>query len=210
MDGLASALHERGYTRHTARLVLGYASSFSRYLDRIGIRRVRQINEDLVARFLRGLSSKGPYADAPRAMQIMLNHLRGCHAIPEAAMGVPRDRFAPLLERYEQYLCEVRGVSLGARQDYCRGARLLLEWLRRHGRTVSSLRAADLLRFVTELAGQRSTRSWRNRITSQPPCVSPLSALGGDRHRRSGPCDTEVAMLATGAHSSPYPVEHGP
>lgn len=168
MDSLASVLHERGYTRHTARLVLAYVSSFSRYLERIGIRRARQITEALVARFLRSLSSKGPYADAPRAMQIMLNYLRRCHAIPEAARAAPRDRFAPLLERYEQYLHQIRGISLGAQRDYCRGARLLLEWLRRHGRTVSSLRASDLLRFVTELAGQRSTRSWRNRITSQP------------------------------------------
>jgi site-specific recombinase XerD len=168
MDSLASTLHERGYARNTARLVLVHASSFSRYLDRIGIKRATQINEDLVARFLRGLSFKGPYADAPRAMQIVLDHLRCCRAIPEASRSTQRDQFTPLLERYEQYLREVRGVSLGTQRDYCRGARLLLEWLCHNGRTLSSLRASDLLRFVTELAGQRSTHSWRNRITSQP------------------------------------------
>lgn len=168
MDSLASALHQRGYARGTARLVLVRASSFSRYLDRIGIRRATQINEALVGRFLRRLASKGSCADAPRAMRIVLDHLRRCHAIPEAAAAVQGDPFAGLLERYERYLREVRGVSLGAQQDYCRGARLLLEWLRRRRRAVSSLRGSDLLRFVTELAGQRFTRSWRNRITSQP------------------------------------------
>src|SRR5207302_233597 len=66
MDSLASALHERGYTRDTARMVLVRASSFSRYLERIGIERTRKIDEDLVRRFLRGLASKGRYASSPR------------------------------------------------------------------------------------------------------------------------------------------------
>jgi site-specific recombinase XerD len=168
IDGLAAALHERGYTRQTARLVLVRASTFSRYLSRIGIKTAKQVNDYVVGRFLRGLASKGSHADAPRAMQIVLDHLRRSRTIPAAPASGQRARFARLLERYRQYLHDVRGVSQGAQRDYCRGARLLLEWLRRRRRTVSSLRASDLLRFVTELAGQRSTRSWRNRITSQP------------------------------------------
>lgn len=166
MDSLASALHERGYARQSARMVLVRASGFSRYLDRIGIKVASQISEALVMRFLRHL--EGSCRDAPRAIRIVLEHLRHRRAIPEAATGGQRDPFAGLLERYERYLREVRGVSLGAQQDYCRGARLLLEWLRRRRRTVSSLRGSDILRFVTELAGRRLTRSWRNRITSQP------------------------------------------
>jgi site-specific recombinase XerD len=168
MDRLASALHTRGYARQTARLVLVRASTFSRYLSRIGIEKATQINEDVVGRHLRGLASKGSYAGAPRAMRIVLDHLRRSGAIPAAPASAQRDPFARLLERYRRYLHDVRGVSVGAQRDYCRGARLLLEWLRRRRRTVSGLRASDLLRFVTELAGQRSTRSWRNRITSQP------------------------------------------
>jgi integrase/recombinase XerD len=168
MDSLASALHERGYARTTARLVLVRARTFSHYLDRIGIKTAMHINEDLVGRFLRGLASKGPCADAPRAIRILLDHLGRCHAIPEVPARAEEDPHARLLERYQRYLHDVRGVSLGARQDYCRGARLLLEWLRRRRRTVSNLRASDLLSFVTEMAGQHSTCSWRNRITSQP------------------------------------------
>jgi site-specific recombinase XerD len=168
MDSLASALHKRGYARQTARQVLVHASSFSRYLEQIGIRRVTKINEVLVGRFLRSLTSKGSYADAPRAMRIVLAHLRRCAAIPEAPTCARVDPHARLLERYNRYLRDVLGVSPGAQQDYCRGARLLVEWLRLRRRTVSSLRASDILRFVTELAGRHSTRSWRNRITSQP------------------------------------------
>jgi len=192
IDGLASSLHERGYARKTARLILCLTSKFSRYAEAKGVGQASEIDHGLVGRFLRQLPAEGRFQDAPRAMHHMLEHLRrsGVVATVTRDAGEREAPSAALLARYDQHLCAVRGLPLPTRRDYCQGARRLLLWLRQHrrARSLRGLRGADVVEFVTDLSVAYPSGSWRNRLTSQTRLF--LRFL-----RWEGTLDTDLARM---------------
>ncbi len=167
-DGLAAALRERGYARQSVRVVVCISTRFGEYLRKVGIKELNQVCDEVADRFCVRLQSRGRYRHAPRATRLVLEHLRQCGVIP----SVPQERYKPdavaeLVRGYERYLADVRGVAASTIQEYSRGARRLLLWLRRRHRRVQTLRGRDVLAFIGALAGERPTPSWRNRLTSQ-------------------------------------------
>jgi integrase/recombinase XerD len=166
LEGLAAFLHDRGYARRTVREVVWIVSRWGRYLEKAGIRHARHIEEDLAHRFLRRLAAVGPFRYGPRAVRLMLEHLRRQKIVPAVERRIPRDIFGPLLKRYERYLAAIRGLVPSTRRDYCHGARRLLGWVRTRRRRIRDIRGQDILGFIARVAVQHSSRSWRNRITT--------------------------------------------
>lgn len=167
-DGLAAALRERGYSRQWIRAVVCIATRFGEYLRRVGIGEASEIDDELAARFCVALQSKGPFRSAPRAAQLILEHLRRGGVIPSVPEGPQKhDAASELLREYEKFLADVRGVVPSTIREYSQGARRLLHWLRRRHRRVHMIRGRDVLAFIEALAGEHPTPSWRNRLTSQ-------------------------------------------
>jgi site-specific recombinase XerD len=169
INGLAASLRERGYTRKRIRWVVCLTGKFSRYAEAAGVDHASDVDEELVARFLQALPSRR-FRDAPRAMHHMLEQLRHDGVIVAGQkVRVRQDRFAPLLTRYDHYLSAVRGLPSPTRQDYSRGARLLLLWLHTHhrARRLGRLRGAEVIEFISDHVGTYSSGAWRNRLTSQ-------------------------------------------
>lgn len=167
-DALAADLGERGYSRQSIRAVVALATRFGEYLRRVGIKVSRQIREEHAARFCVALHSKGPFKSAPRAIQLVLEHLRRCGVIRGIAREPQKQgAAAKLLRSYEKYLAEVRGVMPSTIREYTQGARRLLHWLRQRHRSLQMARGQDVLAFIEALAGAHPTPSWRNRLTSQ-------------------------------------------
>jgi site-specific recombinase XerD len=150
------------------RAIVCAATLFGEYLQRAGIVDPADIDERLVARFLADLQSRGSFRGVPRAIRVVLEHLREKKVLsPPRRKQEKLESSDVLLRKYETYLVDVRAVARSTIQEYSRGGRRFLEWLRRRRRRLRSLRGRDVLRFIEDLAGERPTRSWRNRITSQ-------------------------------------------
>lgn len=170
IDGLAASLRERGYKRKRIRWVVSLAGKFSRYAEAAGVDEASDLDEELVARFLRSLPSRR-FRDAPRAMRHTLELLRCAGVVGAAARetGAQHEPFAPMLARYDRYLTGVRSLPVVTRRDYCRGARRLLLWLQqnRRARGPRGLRGSDVLAFISDQAVAYPSVAWRNRLTSQ-------------------------------------------
>ena len=166
LDGLAAFLHERGYARRTVREVMWIVSRWGTYLEGVGIKHAKRIDEGLARAFLDQLAAAGPFRYGPRAVCLMVEYLRRCKVVPDTKEPTLRDPFNPLLKRYERYLADIRGVVPTTGHDFSRGARRLLQWLRKRRRRIGDVRGRDILTFIASIAGQHMTRSWRNRITT--------------------------------------------
>jgi site-specific recombinase XerD len=167
VDGLAAAMRERGYSRQYVRVVVCAATRFGEYLRAIGIGESREISDELAARFCADVQAQGPFRHGPRAIRMVLEHLRRDGVIPRVLQKPQKqDPGSELLRGYEKYLADVRGLVASTIRDYSRGARRFLHWARQRHRRVQTLRGRDVLAFIGELAGARPTRCWRNRLTS--------------------------------------------
>lgn len=164
MDGIAAEFQQRSYARPTARRYVSIIGQFSGYVGLLGLI-VEDVDEAVTDRFLAEslVGSAGP-----AAMQWLLSYLRhrGITAPLPAAAPHP---FAPILEGYDRYLRDVRGLAASTRSHSVCQAQILIDWLReRYGQeALLRLAGTDVLEFITDRLGRYRSRSSRSHVCSQ-------------------------------------------
>lgn len=153
IDGFAAKLSGEGYSVGAARNILSPVGRFSRFAQWMGTE-AHEIDEGLVRRFLEEeLGVEGKYKIATSAMAHMLEYLRREGIVPLLSKSTwARQTDRSLLDDYEAYMRDVRGLAEGSRYNCRRGASRFLEWLekRRPGCELANLSGADVLDFVLE------------------------------------------------------------
>lgn len=166
---LAAKLYRRGFTRATGQRILSLTARFNGFAAGAGVDEAAGIDEALLERFINEeLRAEGSFREAGSLLRHMLEHLRSEGVIHQAPAARSEDRFARVLERYNRYLDGVRGLSVSSRPQYLRYALRLLDWLsdRRGERPLAQLTGADVLDFITDLAGLNPSGSWRYNLCS--------------------------------------------
>lgn len=171
IDNLAAELHRAGYSKSSARFILSQAGKFSRFARLEGVERAEQVGEDVVERYLtEELPAEGTFTGAANAMRHMLEHLRRRGVVPPLPPPVAvEDPFDVLLDDYDRYLRDVRGLKASTRKGYRRGARYILDWQRKRDgdRPLGKLSGEDVLTFITEFLAQGHGAKWRQHVCSQ-------------------------------------------
>ncbi len=170
MDELACDLRERGYSRGAGRHALRYVSALSRFAERDSVPKGGPVDGHLVRRFRCQIpSASRPHVSAAVNLTVKLLRARGLFVSARA----PIDEFGGLLDRYERYLLDVRGLAMSSIDKFLRGARRLLTWCRDHKRPLRRIRGRDILDFVMDLTEKQSkgaqhhTSSFGNELCSQ-------------------------------------------
>ncbi len=166
LDGLAAEFQRDRYARNTARRILSVVGQFNRYAGLMGIA-ATQIDEVLADRFLSD-AGDGAGDCGPNAMRHFLRYLRKLGIIGPSVPPPPHP-FAAVLQSYDEYLGDVRGLAERTRKGHLRCARDLFDRLRvQYGpQALGKLAGTDVLEFVTEQVGRWHSRSSRARVCSQ-------------------------------------------
>ena len=165
LEGLASELQRASYARISARRLLSIAGQFSHFLGLAGVA-VQDVDEDIAERFLAQMFVGD--AHAPNAIRKLLEYLRRQGAIAPAAALQPLP-FASVLDEFDRYMRDVRGLAPTTRIGCVSNARLLLDWLvARYGdQALTQLAGADVLEFISHQLDRGGSRNWRAHVCSQ-------------------------------------------
>lgn len=166
VNGLAAEFQQIAYGRHTARRQLSIIGQFSGYLGLLGLA-ADDVDELIAERFLaETFVADGPEGSA--AMRRLLSYLRARGIIAPLPAPAPHP-FAALLEGYERYLRDVRGLAASTRDSHVRYARILVDWLReRYGQeALLRLAGTDVLEFITDQVARYRSRSSRSHVCSE-------------------------------------------
>ncbi len=171
IDAMAAELREGGYANTTARAILTLVAKFSLYARGEGVRNAGEIDDSLAKCFLEiELPKEGIFHTAPNAIRHVMEHLRRHRivAATPASESPDIDPYAKHLTGYDRYLADVRGLVSATRENYLRGARMLLQWWTDENgdKPLSQLSGPDILKFVTAYGNQYPSRSWRRHLHS--------------------------------------------
>lgn len=165
VDGLAAELQREFYAPDTARQLLSIAGQFSHFAGLVGVE-AREVDETLAERFL----AQAFVGDRPPANAIrkMLDYLRrkGVVAPPPAQPPLP---FASVLDGFDCYMRDVRGLSPTTRKGCLSNARALIDRLvvQYGDQALEGLAGTDVLAFISDQLDRGGSRSWRAHICSQ-------------------------------------------
>lgn len=165
--GIAVRLHQVGYRRKYGQKILWTIARFSEFVRKAGIQRPEEVTESLMQRFLdEEVTHQRVLVLA--ALNHFWKHLRDQGIVQTGAIQISKDPFETILCRYDEHLCNVRGLAIASRTESLRYARRFLTWLEgRHGEGfIDRLNGVDVLDFITEFAGAHPSRSWRNSLCS--------------------------------------------
>jgi integrase/recombinase XerD len=184
VDGLAAEFRRDSYAKNTARRILSIVGQFNQVAGLRGIA-AGDVDEAVVDRFL--VDSADGLGDAGHnAMQHLLRRLRQQGVIGPAPphlhplrrlrqQGVIGPAPPPLphpcastLEKFDDYLRDVRGLTVTTRQGCLHTARAFLDRLReQYGEpAMQRLGGIDVLEFITERLGRCHSRSSRSHLCS--------------------------------------------
>ncbi len=155
IDDFAAALYRRGYSRRVGKLILRIAGSFSGFLKGCGVDNPGQVDKCIVQRFLaKGLSSKTARLEAPNAIRHLVDYLLGRGLVSPIEDSLPASPSAVLLETYDSFLRDVRGLTSSTRTAYLHGAGRFLSWLEKQRRKLElhRLTGPQILEYVMSLA----------------------------------------------------------
>ncbi len=170
IDSLAADLHRQGYSHRTARNVLGMASKLSCFARILGVTHPEEIDRALIDRFLgEELATEGRFDQAPAAIHHLAQLLWPQGQQDNDKSPISDDPFHEVLDGYERYLRDVRGLTVSTRQSYLKRGRLLLIWSTEQfgARPLSSLRGLDIANFVRTHLGHLDSRSWRKKLCTE-------------------------------------------
>jgi site-specific recombinase XerD len=164
LDGLAAEFQRAAYARNTARRCLSIIGQFSGYLGLLKLP-IGSIDEALADRFLVDAFGEA-FRKGRTAMRHLLGHLHRHKLV--ALPPLPSHPFSSILESFDCYLRDVRGL---APSTCCRStalARAFIDWLRdRHGnQALTRLAGADVLEFVADRVSRYRSRSSRAHVSS--------------------------------------------
>lgn len=152
VEGFAAELRAHGYTELSLRNQLRLMSDLSRWLQRKRIP-VEDFDRSAVHRFVAKRRRTYTHFTSERALAPLLAHLQAVGAM--APLVVAQPQRSELLQEYEQYLVEERGVTRVVRERYLVVAD---EFLR--GRNASSLTLRDVTRHVSANADISWFEGW--------------------------------------------------
>lgn len=161
IDEFAAALYGRGYSRRVGKLILRIAARFSWFLKGCGVDDPGQVDKCVVQQFLaKGLSSKSARREAPNAIRHLLDYLCARGLVSPMEDAHPTSPLAVLLETYDSYLRDVRGLMSSSRTAYLHGARRFLAWREKQCRKLElhRLTGPEILEYVMSLARLRPRR----------------------------------------------------
>lgn len=152
-------LHAEGYTDYTIdchiRRLLFVMSRLS-----LGTAPPVLHNIDLVAAFGRERYPRSRFFNFAGTRRAYTRYLRAQgRLVPE-----PQAPFDDLIRQYDQYLCEVRGLSVSARRHHRRTLRDLLACLHSRHRSLQSLSRDDVERFTLERSRRISRHSLQHEV----------------------------------------------
>ena len=149
-DDLARTLFGRGYSWYTVRRTIEIADAFAAWAEARGIRRVRELTEELIAQRLSGRRVR----EGPRCLRALLEFLRGHGVVPVDAQTSPPSPAPGVLEEYLQFLRHHRGVSARRSEQHRLHIQALLEspGVQGPAGVVEDLTASTLTRFLTARA----------------------------------------------------------
>jgi len=182
LDDLATELHRQGFAISTGQNRLALCGRFGAFARSEGVD-VADFDETLAARFIEDLGSEGLFAEARLATGLLLDHLRARGVIAPASIAQAPAR-DPLLDAYDAYLRDVKGLQACTREGYARSAARFLRWVSEKGRKLTKLSRADVLTFVSSSLADAPSGSWGKHLTSETRCF--LRFLGGEGHAPMG------------------------
>ena len=182
LDDFATELHRQGYATSTAQSRLSLCAKFGSFARSEGVD-VAAFDDALVKRFLDDLAIDGRFPEAEAAMTLLLAHLRARGVVAPASTTQPPVR-EPIMDGYDAYLRDVKGLQPSTRESYLRGAFRLVRWVDAKKRTLAKLSRADVLTFVSTSLSDAHSASWRKHVCSETRCF--LRFLGGEGHAAMG------------------------
>lgn len=188
LDELAAELHRQGYAISTGQNRLALCAKFGAFARSEGIE-VEDFDDALAKRFLDDLATEGTFPEAQLAMTLLLAHLRAKGVIassPAAKQPPARDA---VMDAYDVYLRDVKGLQPSTRESYLRGATRIVHWADSNGRKLAKLSRADVLTFVSTSLADAPSGTWCKHLCSETRCF--LRFLGGDGH---APIGLELAV----------------
>jgi site-specific recombinase XerD len=160
-DALAARFHKRGYSPHTARILLRGVAHLSHYLLQCGIIRVAEMRPEHVASFFRdhlpnctcAQPNLGAFESMPVAVHHLMEYLReegvmqGFETAPP-----PPDPVADILMCYDVHLDKVRGLSQQSRNLYRSATKRFLDsrYNRLGALKLAEITPAEVLDYVRE------------------------------------------------------------
>ena len=165
LDGLADELQRVSYGRNTARRLLSIAGQFSHFVGLAGLA-VQDIDELIAERFLaQAFVDEG---QGQNAIRQLLDYLRRQGVVAPAPV-LPPLPFASILDGFDCYMRNVRGLALTTRAGCVSNARSLVDWLiaRYDDQALTRLAGTDVLEFITDQLDRGGSRSWRAHVCSQ-------------------------------------------
>ena len=165
LDGLACELQRESYASSSARRLLSIAGQFSCFAGLVGVA-AKDLDEMLAERFLaQAFLEEG---GGPPALRKLLDYLRRQGVIAPPPV-LPQPPFASLLDDFDRYMEDVRGLALTTRKGCVSDARRFIEWLAvRYGeQALTRLTGVDVLEFITDQLDRGGSRSWRAHICSR-------------------------------------------
>ena len=162
IEALAAEFQRSNYSRDTVRRSLSIIGQFNNYLRLLGLP-VTDIDEVVTSKFLDDAFISG----ASVAMRHLLDYLRRSGIIEDLPARTPQP-FHKILDGYDVYLKDVRGLSLSTRRVGRTSARRLADWLqnRYFDEAFTRLSGPDVLEFISERVSQYKSRSSRAHVCS--------------------------------------------
>jgi len=168
MDRLAAMLRDERYSKHRAARILSLAGQFSRFAKLAGIG-VGQIDRTVTARFLEEeMIGEGLYQDGLAAMNHVLRSLNRERSLRRPPPAKTPKAFESIIEGYELYMRDARGLRPSTSKAAVRKARSFLAWLHeRFGdRALCAVGGADVIDYVSSHLHAKSSRSERGHLCS--------------------------------------------
>ena len=152
---LREHLHEERYSRCVARNYPGDARRFLSYLTRRG-QCLESVSPADVDHYVNGLRRRRDRRALPAAwrrahraaIQMLLRLVHGNWPPELTPTGADEIAEQELVNGYDAWMVELRGLSASTREHTRTETRLLLRWLRDHGKSVVSLCVADLDAYI--------------------------------------------------------------
>jgi integrase/recombinase XerD len=165
LDDLADELQRESYARNTARRLLSIVGQFSHFVGLAGVAAM-ELDESIAERFLaQAFVDEG---QGPNAIRKLLDYLRRQGVVAPASVPPPLP-FASILDGFDCYMRDVRGLALTTRTGCVSNARSLVDWLiARYGdQALARLAGTDVLEFISDQLDRGGSRSWRGHVCSQ-------------------------------------------
>lgn len=166
IDPFAAHLRQQGYTRDSGRALLAHISAFSYFAGLQGVTDPARIDDALVYRFVTDAFAVRGRANA---LAHLVAFLRTRNVVPALVALAPEDPFAAVLQRYDNYLQDVRGLAVTTRATYLQSARgFLMVHQARHGRlALEALTGAEVLEYITGALARHPSPAWRRHVCAE-------------------------------------------